>query len=108
MIALPPLPPQLPYYVIMLAVLWTAFGAGLGAVSGARPRWFLLEAAGLALVGVGMALIFLVVSPAPAAPREGLRVAARWLLLTGGLLWLLWSPLYLRHIVRVRRGTGDA
>ena len=42
------LPPQLPYYSLMLAAFLTAFGAAVGAATGARPRWFFLHAAGLA------------------------------------------------------------
>lgn len=95
------LPPQLPYYVLLLAALLTAFGAAVGAATGARARWFFLHSAGLTLVAGGLALLVITTGPAPLLSREELRPAIYWLLFVGGSVWLLWAALYNLHIVRV-------
>lgn len=92
---------QLPYYILTLAALLTGFGSGLAALTGARPRWFLLHAAGLLLIGFGLALLVVSTGPAPLLNRDELRTAIHWLFLVGGLVWLLWAALYNLHIVRV-------
>ena len=96
------LPPQLPYYILTLAALLTAFGAAVGALSGARPRWFLLHAVGLLLADVGLALATVAAGPVPQLATAELRAARSWLFLVGGSLWLAWAALYCLHIVRVR------
>lgn len=95
------LPPQLPYYILMLAAFLTAFGAAVGAATGARPRWFFLHAAGLGLAGVGLALATVAAGPAPQLATAELRTVREWLFLVGGAIWLAWSVLYNLHIVRV-------
>lgn len=92
---------QLPYYILTLAALLTGFGSGLAALTGARPRWFLLHAAGLLLIGFGLALLVVSAGPAPLVNRAELRTAIHWLFLVGGAIWLAWSVLYNLHIVRV-------
>ena len=98
---------QLPYYVLSLATLATAIAGGVGALTGARPRWFLLQAAGLLLVFVAVALIAISAGPQPVVSRDALLSPVRWLLLLGGGLWCAWCALYVPYIVKVRR-RGDS
>lgn len=92
---------QLPYYILLLASAVTSFAGGVGAASGARPRWFWLQSIGLALVSAALALLVVVSGPAPQLSVPAVRLAFRWLLLAGGLLWCAWCVLYVPHIVRV-------
>lgn len=95
---------QMPYYVLALAAFTTALAAGLGAWTGARPRWFFLQAAGLGLVSGGLAIIVVTLGPEPFVEWRAARYVVRWLFLAGGLLWCVWCALYVPHIVRVRNG----